>query len=536
MGLPAYANEPQIQYLSQVIDQIDRGEIQIPDFQRPPRWTDDQRRRLLDSVTKGYPIGSLMILRTGLPIGPRREIGRHTLSPPGETSARQYLLDGFQRMSTLFAALRPSEPAPAGPDKDGNRWALGYNLARQTWVFLNTVSDDERGVVVPGHLIFQGKLLLKFQRGLGGPDADTLVDRCDELVNTLREYKLALIPLVTESLGEATRIFGLLNTEGTRMSDLDLVTAVTWQEGGDLRTRLEDARERLREVDWGELDERFLLAALRTAVDLDIYESTALDLADKLKDHEDALDKVVESLQRTARLLNDRCQVCSLGLLPYSYQAVLIADILRRVPRPSAELENHLVSWFWWTTAWSTFSGISGYRMTAMLDYLRALQGGPNRPWPGRAPPREPGPPPNAWDPRGARCRMLTVVLFRAVGGVYNLPDVVQRLRLQAADAVFRGLPRLKGSVARDLGNMFLAPVSEEPGLIRALKERCGGAAHHEHPLFTDEAQRRAHLISNGAWIALGSGDADTFIDLRRSTLLEQERVLLDEAGRPPMT
>lgn len=46
--------------LSKLIEDIDIGEIGLPDIQRPFIWTTAKVRDLFDSVYKGFPVGYLL--------------------------------------------------------------------------------------------------------------------------------------------------------------------------------------------------------------------------------------------------------------------------------------------------------------------------------------------------------------------------------------------------------------------------------------------------------------------------------------------
>ena len=49
-------------FFSQLIADIKKGEIKIPQFQRKFVWKDGQALALLDSVANRYPIGSILLL------------------------------------------------------------------------------------------------------------------------------------------------------------------------------------------------------------------------------------------------------------------------------------------------------------------------------------------------------------------------------------------------------------------------------------------------------------------------------------------
>lgn len=532
MSAPSYASEPQVQYLHQILEQMERAELLIPDFQRPPRWSDEQRRRLLESVSGGYPIGSLMVWRTTVHVPHRTRIGPHAISAKvGTIHQYQYLLDGFQRMSTLFAALgNVVKPLPREPDQDGHRWLLGYHLLNEEWVFLNEVDEQDSQVVLPGYLLLDSIRLIRAQRKLmDHPEVETLLERSDALVRSLREYKLAVIPMVTDELHEAVRTFGLLNTEGTRMSDLDLVVAISWTRDYDLRARLDDAKMILGRVGWGALDEKYVMASLRGAFDLALYdkEGDAKELGERLRAEPEVLEAAINGLAKAGTFLSERCGVVALDLLPYSYQAVLLGDVLRRHPTRSSELDTALMQWFWWTTAWGTFAGISGYRMNAMIAYLRALGEGNETPWPWRVTDVEPSPLPLTTDPRAARTRAIALHLFRHTG---QPAELGRRLEAHAARAFVRGLTDLPAGLARDPGNAFLITDKLEVRVLQMLDDRRRGWSGAPDP----NAILHWFQISSSAWDALGRGDAKAFIEDRRRVLESIERSFLHGLGLPP--
>lgn len=43
----------------ELIQKVRNGEVRVPRFQRPLRWRAEDVRKLLDSIWKGYPVGSL---------------------------------------------------------------------------------------------------------------------------------------------------------------------------------------------------------------------------------------------------------------------------------------------------------------------------------------------------------------------------------------------------------------------------------------------------------------------------------------------
>ena len=89
--------------LQKLLERVDAGEIQLPDFQRGWVWPEDSMRSLLASVLNGFPVGSLLTLQTGgdLHFEPRVLEG----APSHGAEPDELLLDGQQRMTTLYQTL-----------------------------------------------------------------------------------------------------------------------------------------------------------------------------------------------------------------------------------------------------------------------------------------------------------------------------------------------------------------------------------------------------------------------------------------------
>ena len=92
-------------YIKDLNVQIRKGEIKVPQFQRPFVWDDDQALRLLDSVASNYPIGSLLLWQITDKFTTERNIGQFVLPDTDDMSPTDYVLDGQQRLTVLYPSL-----------------------------------------------------------------------------------------------------------------------------------------------------------------------------------------------------------------------------------------------------------------------------------------------------------------------------------------------------------------------------------------------------------------------------------------------
>jgi len=101
--------EPQPRTFTTLMNDIENGQIKIPQFQREFVWEFKKCASLIDSIVKGYPIGTLIFWRTKERLRSIWNIGGCTLPEPPEGDFVEYVLDGQQRLTALFASLKGLE-------------------------------------------------------------------------------------------------------------------------------------------------------------------------------------------------------------------------------------------------------------------------------------------------------------------------------------------------------------------------------------------------------------------------------------------
>src|ERR1700757_3405095 len=87
--------------LAKLVEDIDIGEIGLPDIQRPFVWTPAKVRDLFDSMYKGFPVGYFLFWANGLANG-ARQIG----TDAKQKVSRLLIVDGQQRLTSLYAVVK----------------------------------------------------------------------------------------------------------------------------------------------------------------------------------------------------------------------------------------------------------------------------------------------------------------------------------------------------------------------------------------------------------------------------------------------
>ncbi len=374
MSSPYHVTEPTIVFLHRFLNDVEVGFIRVPKFQRPIVWNNEQRLELFRTISKGMPIGSILLVRTSdIELQSSDSIGPVPIEAKKKRALTSFILDGHQRISTLFGCMKRHDDAHE--DVSGNRFDVHYDLERANFVFPNRSHNEIPKTYLPLNIIFDSKRLLKFQRNLAdGNRSEELLDRSDELVDILRNFKLPVIPIYTDDLEYATDAFRRINYEGTKMSDVDMIAALSWAQDFDLHDRLEEVKEeRLSVKGWGALHEKWILAACKAHLGLDMYRSNAKDVGMKIKDEREFLEAVIDDVVGAADFLAEECGVKGPKILPYGYQLVALAEAMGAVDSLGNGERRSLRRWFWLSTYAGTFAGASGTDLTNIFELTRKI-------------------------------------------------------------------------------------------------------------------------------------------------------------------
>ncbi|MCY4514649.1 MAG: DUF262 domain-containing protein [Candidatus Tectomicrobia bacterium] len=271
--------------LKSILNDAHNGKIQLPDFQRGWVWDDDRIRGLLASISRSFPVGALMMLEAGGEIRLKSRMIEGA-EVKAESSAESFLLDGQQRLTSLYQSLL-HEGAVDTHDNRGRRIKRWYYVDMRAVMDPN-VDREDAIVSVPENRIetrdfgreiirdlssreneFQQHMLPTEQLldGMGWlleynsywtgrehPDGDvgTFLPECKRIVfDPFANYALPVISLDKETRKEAVcTVFEKVNTGGVTLSMFELVTASFAAQDGDFSLR-DDWKERSRRLHGG---------------------------------------------------------------------------------------------------------------------------------------------------------------------------------------------------------------------------------------------------------------------------------------------
>ena len=361
---------PEVVFLGKLVERVAAGKIRVPRFQRAFVWKQPDIHALLDSVLRGFPIGSILVWDTEVTIDTTESVGPVNVNscPAGLVS---YLLDGQQRVSTLVGTLRLPDEVESTVDQVD--WRVYCDLEHREFL------RAPRGGIGPQHfpvgsLLSTAGFFAACRHIESNVDdrtrAQRWLDEADRLANAFRDYQLPLIHIREADLDSAVTVFARLNRKGRKMTADEMVSALTYREGQfHLAEKLNDFKDELARQGFGNLDRVLLLRAVLAALDRDIY---AKDWADLMVKPEvrarlpESFDVAAGGIRGALAFLKD-LGVTSDRLLPYGLQLVLLGEFFRLCPQPTDNVVELLRRWFWVTSFTGWFGGVNTAQVTHAL-------------------------------------------------------------------------------------------------------------------------------------------------------------------------
>ena len=169
-----------------IINKIQSGEIRIPSFQRDYVWGYDDVAFLIDSLYKGFPIGSVLFWRTNERLHTEKQLGNYILPEPQKNYPIDYVLDGQQRLTSLFSIFQ-TELSPEYTNDMGIYFIIDEldTIQKSRFVPL-TKEDAEPKKYFPISVLFDSVLYRKATELYD----DNIKIKLDKLQETFKEIKI----------------------------------------------------------------------------------------------------------------------------------------------------------------------------------------------------------------------------------------------------------------------------------------------------------------------------------------------------------
>ncbi|WP_197486467.1 DUF262 domain-containing protein [Burkholderia sp. MSMB1589WGS] len=331
-------------FFQPLIEDIRKGQIKIPKFQRPYVWKEAQAIRLLDSVARSYPIGSLLIWRTPTKMKTERTFGNFTLPETPNLMPTDYVLDGQQRLTVIYSCLGP-KPGEGGFEAIFDLEAEEFKPAGEVTPALT---------LFPLRKLFVTTDLLDFRTALQAhSNHKQLQERLDQLIAAFTQYKIPVVYLKDLELDEVCPIFERVNSSGTKLSTYDLMVAATWSEEFDLDDKIATIADALEPKGFEDIDRITVVKCMSALHSGSIKDDAVKNLRGISAE---ALNQLTENtrqaLYRTVDALSTEFGVYSWDFLSYEALVVVMCVLYSKHSTLTADQHRRLRQWFW-RASWS---------------------------------------------------------------------------------------------------------------------------------------------------------------------------------------
>ena len=258
--------------LPDILSDIVKGKVQLPDFQRGWVWDDDHIRSLLVSIARSFPVGAVMLLETGGEARFQLRPVEGVELPPG-SSPELLILDGQQRLTTLTQVLALKTAVKTRTDK-------GKGIQRHYYWHIPTALEGEEQledaiIAVEEDKVERTNFGKDIKLNLSTPEHEyqQMYFPCDQtldwagwlqglnkhnpehlsqfllfqqlVLNKFSSYQLPVIQLHKTTSKEAVcLVFEKVNTGGVPLNVFELMTASFAADGYNLRDDWYGSKER----------------------------------------------------------------------------------------------------------------------------------------------------------------------------------------------------------------------------------------------------------------------------------------------------
>ncbi len=520
--------KPEVVFIEDLLDDIAVGKLRVPRFQRPFIWKPSNMLALFDSIYKGYPIGSLLLWESTEKLESLDYVGPPILIPRPSDIPLTYILDGHQRLATLYGGLRIPNDFSLDTKQENWKWWIWFDLKERE--FTHVTKSNPAPWMLPLRAVLRTMDFLEVARNLQEkcPDkASEFIPEAEQVAQKVKNYRVAIISIKGGNLEQAVESFSRLNSLGRLITPDQMVSALTYsekQEGFHLAQRIDEILERLSDYHFDNIKRQTVLRAISAAAGMETHISDWESLAKELGQNARAVDDAEKALVAAARFLYETLRVPGDRLLPYTNQILLISEFFRHCPGPDTQQKEILKRWFWVTSLSGWFAGVSTTQIHKGLSAMRELAKDKRTMLPMMSLDDRARPFPSSFDMRSSRVRALLLFMLTlepldpATAKPLETDRILHEHENRTLPYVF---PRAEGLVSNPANRILLERKPEQ-----SAREQLRSINPQNLDIVLD-----SHGIPREAYESLMQDDARGFIEARARHLMQIERVFMEKMG-----
>jgi hypothetical protein len=344
--------KPVVYRLEELARLVKSGDIKLPRFQRPFVWKRPDMLKLLDSIYKGYPIGSLLIWDSSQRLKSERDIAGLKVNEDATIYPTSYLLDGQQRLTTLCGALY----------WDGSGvnsiWGIHFDLESEEFIYPKDINSV---TIFPlNKLLNTSDFIRQCMKLEHLTTATLLTERAERLLRAIKDYQLAVVKIGDMSIEEVAPIFERINSTGRKLTIVDLMMAATWSNGFDLAEEITNIQQSCLKQNFVNATDALILRSVAASANLGVNKDDIQKLR-KLTPEQlsEATARCKSSIDKAVSWLKESLQVHDANYLPYGLYFTFAVEFFRNCTNPSPQQLDELKAWFWFTSTTQQFGGAS---------------------------------------------------------------------------------------------------------------------------------------------------------------------------------
>lgn len=335
--------EPQSSTFSNLISDIEKGQIKIPQFQREFVWDIQKSANLMDSIIKGYPIGTFIFWKTKERLRSIRNIGNLDLPEPTKGDFVNFVLDGQQRLTSLFASLKGlSIEREGGRTEDYSNMFIDLNANEdEQIVILDLHNKKEKTYIKITDLLYGGLTFL-------ASFPEEHLKLLEEYKKRIESYLFSIILIKEASLDIATEVFTRINVGGKSLTLFEIMVAKTFDHDKefDLSEKFKELIENLRPLNYETISDATVLQCVSMILSGECNKQAILKLS---KEHFiDIWDDVIDSVERAVEYFRNFYRIPVSQLLPYNALIVPFSYFFYfHKDKPTGSKQKYLLDYFW---------------------------------------------------------------------------------------------------------------------------------------------------------------------------------------------
>lgn len=219
------------QYLiSNILSEVQQGQITIPEIQRPFVWDSIKVRDLMDSLYQGYPIGYIITWKNP----------DVRLKDGSQSAGKKILIDGQQRITALRAAILGEKIV--NKEYKEVRIIISFNPQTEEFATLTpAITKDVRWIADISHFLKSEDIFEIVEKYMEqNPEADKLkVQKSIQNLLAVKNKQIGFIDLIENlDIDIVTEIFIRINSKGVVLSQADFaMSKIASMDNGGVNVR-----------------------------------------------------------------------------------------------------------------------------------------------------------------------------------------------------------------------------------------------------------------------------------------------------------